>query len=58
MCEICNGSHVMKKVGGFSVETLTCPICGPMDPEVIAERDRLFEERLAAAEMKFGTRSA
>jgi hypothetical protein len=58
MCEICNGSHVMKKVGSFSVETLPCPICGPIDPEVRAERDRLFEERLAAAEMKFKGMSA
>jgi uncharacterized protein (DUF2225 family) len=58
MCEICNGSHIMKKIDSFSVETLPCPVCGPMDPKVKAEKDRIFNERLAAAELKFEMKSA
>ncbi|MBM7585817.1 translation initiation factor 2 beta subunit (eIF-2beta)/eIF-5 [Bacillus pakistanensis] len=58
MCNICNGTHVAKSMNGFTIEFVPCPDCGPMDPKVKAEKNRLFEERLAAAEMKFEVKSA
>jgi translation initiation factor 2 beta subunit (eIF-2beta)/eIF-5 len=58
MCELCNGTHAYQRVNEYAVEFMPCPICGPMDPKVKAEKDRIFNERLAAAELKFEMKSA
>jgi translation initiation factor 2 beta subunit (eIF-2beta)/eIF-5 len=58
MCELCNGTNTYHRVNEYAVEFMPCPICGPMDPKVKAEKDRIFNERLAAAELKFEMKSA
>lgn len=53
MCNFCNGTHVMKDVGGPLAYFVTCPVCGPKSAEKLVEERKERLQRLEEAKLKF-----
>ena len=54
MCNFCNGTHVVKDVGGPLAYFLTCPVCGPKPKEQREAERKLLLKKLSEAKQKFG----
>lgn len=49
MCEICNGTHVVRTMNNFSIEFQPCSICGPLPEEKLLEDLTRLREKIAVA---------
>lgn len=49
MCELCNGTHVVKATNGAIYGFYTCPNCGPIPEEQFLQRRKEMRMKLEAA---------
>jgi len=51
VCELCNGTHVVKTMNGAIFGFYTCPNCGPMSDEQFQQRRAEMRAKIEAAKL-------
>lgn len=52
VCELCNGTHVVKTMNGAIFGFYTCPNCGPMSDEQFQQRRAEMRAKIEAAKLE------